>query len=231
MKIAGLVKTSLIDYPGKVSAVIFTQGCNFRCGFCHNPELVIGRGEDLMDEDEVFSFLNKRVTQLDGVVITGGEPTILPDLYEFTKKIKKLGYSVKLDTNGSNPALLRKLLDEKLIDYVAMDIKGPLASYSNICGLTNTKVIQESIKLLLDSVIDHEFRTTFLPAFHRIEDAGMIGELIKGGQLFSVQGFRPGKTLDPKCSDEATFTYEELSKIAQTIRKYVGNVRILDNIT
>jgi pyruvate formate lyase activating enzyme len=231
MKIAGLVKTSLIDYPDLVSAIVFTQGCNFACGFCHNPELIPIKGEVSTSEEEILSFLTKRVTRLDGVVITGGEPTLQPDLVNFIQKVKKIGYKVKLDTNGSNPEMLKSLLDENLLDYVAMDIKGPLEKYRQISGYASTKIIQTSIKIILESGIGHEFRTTFVPKLHCLEDAEGIGEMVSGAALFTVQNFRPGHTLKKEFENEGSFSLPELERIKDRIKPFVQAVRVLENLS
>lgn len=229
MEISGLVKSSLIDYPGKVAAVIFTQGCNFRCGFCHNPSLIpIQKG--LNSQNEIIDFLKTRVNKLDGVVITGGEPTVYPDLISLIKQIKSFGFLIKLDTNGSNPGIVKDLIDKKLIDYVAMDIKGTLEEYPNISHFMNTKVIQESIDFLKISKINYEFRTTVIPYYHRLEDFHIIGTMLEGAELFTIQGFRPQVTFDSKLQGEASFTMEELEKISKIMKKYVKKVNIHANL-
>lgn len=232
MKIAGLVKTSLIDYPGEVAAVVFTQGCNFRCGFCHNPDLLPIQSNKLkmILEDEFFEYLSERKGKLDGVVITGGEPTIQKDLIDFIKKIRALGFLVKLDTNGSNPDILKALLDENLLDYVAMDIKGPLEKYEKICGFLNTKFIHRSIEILLNSSIKYEFRTTVLPFYHEFEDFEKIGKLIQGAPKFTVQGFRSEITYDKNLAVARAFTKDDLEKVAVALRPYVAEVAIHDNV-
>ena len=162
MKIGGFQKFSLIDYPGKISAVIFTQGCNFRCPYCHNPELVLPElFEKEMLFDEILDFLKLRKEKLDGVVITGGEPTLQRDLAAVIRKIKDLGYSVKLDTNGTNPEILKDLLEAKLLDYVAMDIKAPFEKYGELAGVeVGIDKIKQSVRQIMISGIDYEFRTT-----------------------------------------------------------------------
>lgn len=231
MKIAGLIKHSLIDYPGKIAAVVFTQGCNFRCGFCHNPDLLDITAEGSLNEESILSFLEKRVGLLDGVVITGGEPTLQPDLVQFVKKIKNLGMLIKLDTNGSNPRLLKKLLEEDLVDYVAMDVKGPLAKYSEICAYLNTKIIQESIDLLLSAKdLEYEFRTTLLPYYHSKEDIVEIGKLISGAKKYTLQGFRPEITFDSSLANEKSFRAEELNEFASILEKHIKTVIVLDNL-
>ena len=163
MKIAGLQKVSLIDYPGKIAAVVFTQGCNLRCGYCHNPALVYPESFSApYPLQDIFDFLKSRRNRLEGVVVTGGEPTFQADLTDFLKTIKAIGYSVKLDTNGTRPLVLKELIAQGLVDYIAMDIKAPLTKYAQVCGgFVDTENIAESITLLENSGIDHHFRTTF----------------------------------------------------------------------
>lgn len=229
MKIAGLVKTSLIDYPGKLSAVIFTQGCNFRCGFCHNPDLIPTNGEEQVSEIELFQFLASREGVLEGVVVTGGEPTIHADLPQFISKIKEFGYSVKLDSNGSNPKALKDLIQAKLIDFVAMDIKGPAESYDKISHFSDTENINESIKLIMESGLGYEFRTTVLPFFHKISEFEEVGKLINGAKRYAIQGFKPTVTFDKALRDAIPFNNEELEKIAKIMRRYVKEVTIRQN--
>lgn len=230
MNIAGLIKSSLIDFPDKIAAVIFTQGCNFRCGFCHNPELLPFLDTPLMTEEEVFGFLEKRLGKLDGAVISGGEPTTQPDLDIFVEKIKILGYILKLDTNGSNPKVLEKLFAKNLIDYIAMDIKGDLDQYRNICGFKNYKSILESINLIIASGIDYEFRTTVLPYYHKIDDFEKIGRLINGSKKYVIQGFRKGIVQNPKTNLSGQFTMDELEQIKKIMQKYVKKVDIRSNL-
>jgi pyruvate formate lyase activating enzyme len=229
MEIAGLVKTSLIDFPGKITTVIFTQGCNFRCGFCHNPDLVpIKKGK--ISEGEVLTFLSGRRNKIEGVVITGGEPVIQKDLVSFLEKIKKMGFLIKLDTNGSKVKTLKELIDKKLVDYVAMDVKGPLEKYPEIAKCLNTKSVQESIKLLKKSKIDHEFRTTVLPCLHQMDDFNKIGKLLQGAKLYTIQNFRPDVTLNLEFSSEKSFSPKELAAIAKIMRKNVKKIVIHSNI-
>lgn len=233
MKIAGLVRSSLIDYPGKVAAVVFTQGCNFRCGFCHNPDLINIQSKisnKQYDVKEIIDFLKTRVGKLDGVVITGGEPLIQPDIEDFIKKVKTLGFYVKLDTNGSSPVKLSQLITNKLIDYIAMDIKGPLAKYGQICSYLNTKVIQQSVKIIMESGLPYEFRTTVLPSYHEIQDFVEVGKLIQNAKLYTVQGFRPQITLDPSLATAKSFDESQLEQIAATISPFVEKVVIHPNL-
>ncbi|MBR3632200.1 MAG: anaerobic ribonucleoside-triphosphate reductase activating protein [Elusimicrobiaceae bacterium] len=163
MKIGGLIKFTLIDYPGVVSAIVFTQGCNFRCRYCHNPELVYpSLFQEGMPQEEVMSFLRRRQGTLQGLVVTGGEPTLQPDLLDFLSEVKKLGYRIKLDTNGYRPDVLQQALEQKLVDYIAMDLKAPLAKYTQITGVpTDEQVLRRSMEMIKNSGLPHEFRTTY----------------------------------------------------------------------
>lgn len=228
MKLAGLIKSSLIDYPGRISAVVFTQGCNFRCGFCHNPDLIPG-GQGNISEIEFFDFLSKRAGKLEGVVITGGEPTIQADLPQFIARIREYGYSVKLDTNGSNPSLLNNLLTNQLIDYVAMDIKGPLENYSRISHFSDTSNIEISIEIIKKAGIPHEFRTTVLPAYHKVEDFEKIGKLLAGAQRYALQGFRDENVFDKTLVGGEKFMKHELEAMAGIMKRYVSDVVIREN--
>lgn len=230
MKIAGLVKTSLIDYPGNIAAVVFTQGCNIRCGFCHNPDLLEISSPGVIDEKTFFDYLESRKNILDGVVITGGEPTLQADLETFIKKIKELGFLVKLDTNGTNFTVLENLVKKDLIDYVAMDIKGPLEKYETICGPVNKQNIKKSIEFLINGQVEYEFRTTVLPHYHSEEDFNEIGILLRGAKKYVLQGFRPEITFDRTLAKTKPFTREELEQIKGIFSHYIKNVIILDNL-
>lgn len=230
MKLAGLIKTSLIDYPGQLVAVVFTQGCNFRCGFCHNPDLIPNVGEREVPEVEFFEFLESRRNILEGVVITGGEPTIQPDLAQFISRIRDHRLKIKLDTNGSNPEILKRLLEAKLLDYIAMDIKGPGEKYSEIARFDGKKNVKESIEIIMDSGLPYEFRTTVLPAYHKFSDFPKMGEMIKGAEKYVIQGFRDDVTFDKSLAGSKKFTAEEMEKIADIMRGYVNEVAIRDNL-
>ena len=191
MKIGGFQKFSLIDYPDKISCIVFTQGCNFRCFYCHNPELVYPHLFGIpLGEEEIFDFLERRQKQLEAIVITGGEPTIQEDLVSFLDRVKTLSYAVKLDTNGSNPFVIKELIKRKLIDYIAMDIKAPLERYE---ALTKVKVdlrrIEESINIIENSFLEYEFRTTYIPSFLTFKDLSKILSLIKNKNRFKLQKF------------------------------------------
>ncbi len=200
MKIGGLNKFSLSDFPGLVAAVVFAQGCNFRCPWCHNGSLIPTNvpASSLIPEQKVFDFLEGPSNQLDGVVITGGEPTIQPDLSEFIHRIIAMDILVKLDTNGSRPEVLRRLLEEKLIDYIAMDIKAPLDIYDRLTGVqTPIRRIEESVELIAGSGIAHEFRTTVVEPLLLPEDVLSIRKLIPPTSTHHQQKFRPEHALDP----------------------------------
>ncbi len=213
MIIGGLEKLTLIDYPGKVAAIVFTSGCNFRCQFCYNPMLVWPSKEHESDEskntaghprnreqdnspipyseDDLFLFLKNRAGKLDGVVITGGEPTLHRDLPEFIAKIKALGYSVKLDTNGTNPEMIKRLIEDGLVDYLAMDIKAPEAKYELVTGIPiNFQKIKESVKIIMQSGLPYEFRTTILPALLSKKDVASMGRLLQGADKWYLQKFK-----------------------------------------
>ncbi len=195
MKIYGMEKLSLVDYDGVVSATVFTGACNFKCPFCHNAALVLDYNTlPAMPEEEIFGYLKKRRGILEGVCITGGEPTLHPDLPEFCKKIKDLGYLVKLDTNGTNPAMIRKLYEGGLADYFAMDIKNDRAHYSAITGLNNYDPVPvaESADFFINGKADYEFRTTLIKEYHERENILAIGEWIKGAKRYFLQKFKSG---------------------------------------
>ncbi|MEK7660033.1 MAG: anaerobic ribonucleoside-triphosphate reductase activating protein [Patescibacteria group bacterium] len=199
MKIAGIQKLSLIDYPGKVASVIFTQGCVFRCAYCHNPELIPVTSPLLMREEDVMVVLERQAGFVDGVCITGGEPTLQHDLPEFTARVRALGYSIKLDTNGVHPSMLALMLAEGLIDYVAMDLKHTWAGYARVTSTTSEAAIkncQRSFALIQASGIPHEFRTTLLPGEHQLETLEQMCGYLKDGESYVVQQFRAGHTLD-----------------------------------
>jgi len=192
MDFAGLQKISLVDYDKKISCTLFTAGCNFCCPFCHNSDLVIyAKNVNYIPFSEILDYLNKRKGMLDAVVITGGEPTLMPDLKEKLTAIKQLGFAIKLDTNGSNPDILKDLVDSHLIDYVAMDIKNSQNRYQETTGKNNLDFasIFKSIKYLLSGNIDYEFRTTLVKEFHNEEDIINIGKLIQGAKRYYLQHF------------------------------------------
>lgn len=182
MKIGGLIKFTLIDYPGHVAAVVFTQGCNFRCRYCHNPELVYPHLlQESMPKDDVLSFLRKRKGTLEGVVITGGEPTLHLGLIDFMAEIKALGYKIKLDTNGTKPEVLQEAIERQLVDFVAMDLKAPLEKYSLITGVEfDPKIIQKSMDMIVASGLPYEFRTTYDKEVLTDKDIQAISDSVQG---------------------------------------------------
>ena len=228
MKIGGLQKVSLIDYPGLICATIFLQGCNFKCSYCHNPELVDTRlFQPCIKENEVLDFLNTRKGKLDAVTITGGEPTIQDDLATFIKKIKKMKFAVKLDTNGSQPQVIKTLLDEKLLDFIAMDIKAPLEKYKSVVKVpVNSDLIKESIRLILKAKIQHEFRTTIVESQLDEKDILQIAELISGANSYVLQKFVPVKTLDKKLLKEKSYPDEKFQKIKKRLEHQIPSVTI-----
>ena len=228
MKIGGLQKVSLIDYPGLICAIIFLQGCNFKCSYCHNPELVDPRlFQPCIKENEVLDFLNTRKGKLDAIVITGGEPTVQDDLAPFIKNIKKMGFAVKLDTNGSQPQVIKTLLDEKLLDFIAMDVKAPLEKYKSVVKVpVNANSIKESIKLILKAKIPYEFRTTIVELQLGEKDIQQIAKLISGGNRYVLQKFVPAKTLDKKFLKEKSFSDEKLQKIKNHLEHQIPSVTI-----
>jgi len=199
MKIGGIQKTSLLDYPDVISAIVWTIGCNFRCPFCYNKDIVLGNVH-LIPEKEIISFLKKRKGLIEGLVITGGEPFLQKDLSDFCEKVKKLSYLIKVDTNGMYPKELKKLLEKNLIDYIAMDIKAPKKKYEKLTNIKlNIKKIEESIKILQNSKIDYEFRTTFVPGLLTKNDIIEIGKWLKNSKKFYLQQFKP---ISPMISNE-----------------------------
>lgn len=190
MKIHGLQKLTLLDYPGKVACTVFLGGCNFRCPFCHNFQIVDGTEPPIMDGEELIKFLSKRQGLLEGVCVTGGEPLLRADIAELLREIKALGFSVKLDTNGSKPALLKQLVKDGLVDYVAMDIKSSLSNYAEITGVTtDISAINESVQFLLSDAVDYEFRTTVIDKYHNDVIMSDIARWIKGAKRYYIQPF------------------------------------------
>ncbi len=226
MLIAGFEKLSLIDYPGNICSVIFTGGCNFRCPFCHNPELVV-RTKQPLEEEKILYELKKRKKFIDGVCISGGEPTLHKNLKCLIKKIKALGLKVKLDTNGTNPPILKELLDEGLVDYVAMDVKTSPEKYETATGVNvNMKKIEQSIKIIIESGVEHEFRTTMIPGIVDMKDVAEITSSIKGAKKYALQQFNPVKTLDEKFQKVKPYDKEVIEEISQRITNIPVELRI-----
>lgn len=232
MQIAGLQKTTLVDFPGHIAATVFTRGCSFCCPFCHNPELVLpSQFIELISEDQIWEFFEKRQGQLEGICITGGEPTIQPDLAEFIKKLTALGYKIKLDTNGWNAEILNKLIEAGNIDYIAMDIKASPEKYIEAATgskKTNLKVltqIKKSIQLIMNSGVDYEFRTTVCHPIHEVVDFEAIGEMIKGAKRYFIQNFVKSKQIAENI-DFKPFSDEELDQSKKIMKKYVETVEV-----
>lgn len=243
MQIHGFSKTTLLDYPEHIAASVFTGGCNFRCPFCHNGELVLDPGcQPLISEEEVFSYLKKRQGILQGVCVTGGEPTLQKDLKEFLQKIREFGYSIKLDTNGYMPGVLWDLLQERLIDYVAMDIKASRENYAAAAGLRHMDIsrIEESIGILKSSGIPYEFRTTVVKEIHTVNEFENIGKWIAGCPAYYIQSYEENENClyrmiqTAECDDAGqngtnpfgAFSREELEQMAELAGKYVGKVTL-----
>lgn len=225
MKIGGLQKLTLIDYPGQVACTVFLAGCNFRCPWCYSAELVLPEKiENLagLEEKEFFRFLERRKKTLDGVVICGGEPTTNVLLPEFIKKIKEEGFKVKLDTNGSNPQMLIHLLEEKMLDYIAMDIKNSFDKYNETVGTDcDIEKIKKSIDVIKNSGISYEFRTTVVPGIHEEEDIEKIGEEIKGAEKYFLQNFLPEKTINGGFIEKKPFSKEEMKTLKEKATFFV----------
>jgi len=233
MRVVGFRKTSLLDWDGRVVSVIYLPGCNFRCPFCHNTDLVMRPGElPEVDMVAVGKYIEENTDFLDGVVITGGEPTIHSDLPDLIKWLRTKGMKVKLDTNGSNPEMLEDLINAGLLDYVAMDIKAPLAGvYDELSGVdTPLKELKRSISLIMDSGIDYEFRTTVVPVLLKENDIERIAAYIGGARKYALQQFRPGDTLDIKFSKLDPYPSDRLTEMAERARSYVRKVVIRGNV-
>ena len=227
MRISGLQKLTLLDFPNLVACTIFLPGCQFRCPFCQNSSLVLGlENNDEIDENDLFEYLKSRKGRLDGVCVTGGEPTLQSDLVEFISKIKNLGYKVKLDTNGYNPKVLKELIDLSLLDYVAMDIKNSLEKYPLTAGVQNLKIqnILDSISILKENQIPYEFRTTVIKEFHNENDFLSIAKLIEGCENYYLQEYRDGVT----CIQQGFHAYskEDMDKFVAILKENGINAKL-----
>ncbi|MCI8281495.1 MAG: anaerobic ribonucleoside-triphosphate reductase activating protein [Lachnospiraceae bacterium] len=227
MNIQGLQKTTLLDYPKHVAATIFFGGCNFRCPFCHNGNLVLSPNTTpVYGPDDVLTFLEKRKGILDGVCITGGEPTLQTELVPFLSEIKKLGLSIKLDTNGYQPQILKELCQNGLVDYVAMDIKGTPEKYAKICGLSNMDVsrIVDSAAFLLGGSVAYEFRTTVTREFHQKEDFAAIASWLAGADAYYLQSYQfSPQVISPRFS---AYTIKELTSFQNLLFRTISHVEI-----
>lgn len=228
MKIGGFQKTSLLDYPEEISCILWTVGCNFCCPFCYNKDLVENKIK-IIPEKEIMVFLKKRKNMIGGVVISGGEPFLQKDLTDFISKIKKLGYLVKIDTNGAYPKKLKELIDKKLVDYIAMDVKAPKKKYNKLSGVkTDIKKIEKSIKIIQDSGVDYEFKTTFVPELLSKKDILDIAKWLKGSKRYYLQQFKNDTDLlSPGLVNIKKHPSELFIEIKEEIKSYfdVCNVR------
>lgn len=227
MKICGLNKTTLLDYPGKVAATIFLGGCNFRCPFCQNSPLVLTpKQQPELSQEEILVFLQKRKGILDGVCVTGGEPTLQNDLPDFLDKIKQLGYEIKLDTNGSRPEFLKAIVQEHLIDKIAMDIKSSKESYPLLCGIShlNLDAICESVDFLINGSIEYEFRTTVVKELHKTSDFYAIRQWLSGAKAYYLQAYRDSEeVIQPGFS---SYTRKELEHFRSILLSTISLVEI-----
>lgn len=248
LNIQGFQKTTLLDYPKHVASTIFFGGCNFRCPFCHNGDLVLSCNSNIFSQKEILAYLEKRKRILDGVCITGGEPTLQQGLASFLEKIKELGLSIKLDTNGYRPQILKELCNFGLIDYIAMDIKGTPEKYANICGLQHMDFskIEESVDFLKNGNIDYEFRTTVTKEFHTKEDFETIGSWLSGVKAYYLQGYQDSPQviahIIPSITDNknigaadflpvlshsfTAYTFQELCEFQLLLKNYISVVEI-----
>ena len=226
MKLHGIQKMTLLDFPGVVSCTIFLGGCDFRCPFCHNFELIDGTAQPIMDDTELIEFLKGRKALIDGVAITGGEPCLHRDLPELIRKIRAEGYKVKLDTNGYHPEMLRTILNEGLVEYVAMDIKNSEEKYALTCGLDeiNLDTIKESISILMNSDIDYEFRTTVVDELHEESDFEKIGRMIKGARHYFLQRFTDRDSVP--YGNLSAPSFDKMYKYRDIARNFVTNTEL-----
>lgn len=227
MQICGYEKFSMVDYDEKIACTVFTNGCNLRCPFCQNGPLVVDSSlNEPIDEQEVFDYLIKRKGLVDAVCVSGGEPTLQPDLVEFIKKVKELGYLVKLDTNGMRPEVIKDLLDKGLLDYIAMDIKNDPERYPETVGIKNINFdkIKESINLIMNSGIDYEFRTTMMSELHGEKEIEGIGELIKGAKKYYIQHYKDSENCIAHGFTD--IPYDKIESYKKILEKYVDFVGV-----
>jgi pyruvate formate lyase activating enzyme len=229
MNIGGLLKNSMIDYPGKLSCGIFLTGCNFDCPYCHNPELARGRSQRTaeFDPDSIYRFIETRKGFLDGVVISGGEPTLQAGIYDLCRDIKEIGYPVKLDTNGSRPQVIKRLIAEGLVDYIAMDLKtDPLQYATYIQSNCDVSTILSSIDIIMNSKISYEFRTTCVKPIVTAQTIENISRLIEGARVYALQRFHKSEVLHPEFFKEAAYEYSdgELEQLKEVAEGWVNKV-------
>lgn len=227
MDFAGTQSLTLLDFPNKVACILFVRGCNFRCPFCHNASLVCGGAENNYPEEDILAFLKKRQGLLDGVVISGGEPTLYPELIPFLHKVRDLGYAIKLDTNGTNPTLLKQILRENLADYVAMDIKNSPHFYSATCGVPKADIasIEESRDVLMNGETEYEFRTTVVDGLHTKESIDELACWIAGAKRYYLQAFKDsGNLLHPE--NLHAFDQKEMVELLEIAKKYIPSAAL-----
>jgi pyruvate formate lyase activating enzyme len=231
LPIKGFQKTSLIDFAPYTASTVFIGGCNFRCKFCHNPSLVLKHNEILgISEQEILDYISMKKKWIDGVCLTGGEPTLYPSLIGFIEKLKALGMLVKLDTNGTNPEMLKRLIDDKLVDSVAMDVKADILRYNEITNMeVDVDKIKQSIKTIIDSGIAHEFRTTVVPGLVEKQDIKQISKMLSGAKKFAIQNFRGNVDLiDNSLKGIKGFSKKELEEMKKIASEYFEEVEVRD---
>ncbi|MCD6324896.1 anaerobic ribonucleoside-triphosphate reductase activating protein [Candidatus Bathyarchaeota archaeon] len=221
MKFGGLQKTSLLDFPDRVSSILFTIGCNLRCPFCHNGRLILDPKPPFLSEEDALKILLSRKKYVDAVVITGGEPTMNKDLPGFIRRLKENGFHIKLDTNGFYPETLKECLP--YLDYVAMDVKTSLEKYK-LLGAKNTGNLLRSIRMIMEGKVDYEFRNTVVPGIVNEEDIPKIGRMVEGAKRFAFQQFRPGETLDESFNDVKPYPEDLIVKFSKIMKRYVSEV-------
>jgi len=225
MKIKNIEKSSTVDYPPYISAVVFLSGCNFRCPFCYNKELV-DNNSSLPDipKDEVLEWLTTRDGKLDAVVLTGGEPTIHGEkLINFAREIKELGFKIKLDTNGSNPELMKRMIDEQLVDYIAVDLKSDRTTYNKACGIDfDMSKMDKTVSILSTNVVPYEFRTTVVPGIHDDTILKTMALYLKDAPKYAIQQFKPVNTLDPTYEKIIPFTEIDMEKFKKDMQYLTG---------
>jgi pyruvate formate lyase activating enzyme len=232
MLISGVQKFTMLDYPDKIAAIVFTPGCNMRCGFCHNKEFVLPEEikelqPSFIPQQAILNFLKNRKGKLDGLVISGGEPTVQPDLKDFIKEVRKMGFLVKLDTNGNLSDILKDLVNEKLVDYVAMDVKTTLENYTDLVGdMANPDEISKSINFLKQGSVSYEFRTTIIDGIHTIDIIKKMAKLLEGSDKLYLQKFRPETTLDPKFQTKKPVSDKQIKEFIKIFEK--NNIKNVD---
>ncbi|MFC1479908.1 anaerobic ribonucleoside-triphosphate reductase activating protein [Candidatus Omnitrophota bacterium] len=227
MIIAGLQNLSLVDYPGYLASVVFVQGCNFRCGYCYNPDLVTLDKHFDFSEEDIFNSITRRKKMIEGIVITGGEPTIYKDLPDSVRRLKNEGFKVKLDTNGSNPVQLEDLLRARLLDYIALDIKTSLPKYNLVTDQKGIEeAVSESIRLTMLSTVSYEFRTTCVPGIVGEEDFRLIGKMVRGAKKYCLQQFRPSSTYDKSFQTVRPYSEEDVQNFRGILEGFAEAVEV-----